>query len=215
MNADDLVLCDAHGSSAAKDTIAPRQERRAGATILRRPRGRTTQRRRDRMRMLCLGVLAAALATTTLAAGDCPCRGSPRTAAMADNPFAAPSTLPSSCRPSTASTTPTTRRRSRRAWPSSAQGDRRHRAQPRAADLRQHHRGAGEFGRLLERVDTAFFNLSQQHRSGDAEDRDRDGAEAGGAPGRDPPRSGAVRAGRRALQEAREPARSIPNRCSC
>src|SRR5215469_1779594 len=44
------------------------------------------------MRMICLGVLSAALVTTTLAAGSAPA-ASPRTAAMADNPFAAPSKL--------------------------------------------------------------------------------------------------------------------------
>src|SRR5215469_9229683 len=46
------------------------------------------------MRNLCLSVLTAAFATTALAAGHVPATGSPRTAAMADNPFAAPSTLP-------------------------------------------------------------------------------------------------------------------------
>src|SRR5215469_6031690 len=46
------------------------------------------------MRIHSLGILAAALTTTALAAGHVPATGSPRTASMADNPFAAPSTLP-------------------------------------------------------------------------------------------------------------------------
>jgi len=46
------------------------------------------------MRIICLGVLAAAFATTALAGGDTPAKERPRTPAMADNPFAAPSTLP-------------------------------------------------------------------------------------------------------------------------
>jgi peptidyl-dipeptidase Dcp len=45
------------------------------------------------MRIACLGALAAAFTTTVLAAADVPA-GSPRTSAMADNPFAQPSTLP-------------------------------------------------------------------------------------------------------------------------
>jgi peptidyl-dipeptidase Dcp len=44
------------------------------------------------MRIICLGALIAVLATTTLAAGTAPA-ASPRTAAMADNPFAVPSKL--------------------------------------------------------------------------------------------------------------------------
>ena len=52
-----------------------------------------------RMRIIRLGAaalaaLAAAFATTALAAGSVPAGESPRTAAMADNPFAAPSALP-------------------------------------------------------------------------------------------------------------------------
>jgi len=45
------------------------------------------------MRIYWLGVLAAAFTTTTFAAGYAAAAGNPRTAAMADNPFAAPSTL--------------------------------------------------------------------------------------------------------------------------
>jgi peptidyl-dipeptidase Dcp len=44
------------------------------------------------MRIACLGALAAAFTTTVLAAADVPAPG-PRTSAMADNPFAQPSTL--------------------------------------------------------------------------------------------------------------------------
>ncbi len=46
------------------------------------------------MRIICLGVLTAAFATSALAAGDVPAGASSRTPAMADNPFAAPSALP-------------------------------------------------------------------------------------------------------------------------
>ncbi|HEY6823899.1 MAG TPA: M3 family metallopeptidase [Steroidobacteraceae bacterium] len=46
------------------------------------------------MRIVCLGALVAVFATTVLAAGDARAGGHPRTPAMADNPFAAPSTLP-------------------------------------------------------------------------------------------------------------------------
>jgi peptidyl-dipeptidase Dcp len=45
------------------------------------------------MRIVCLGILAA-FATAALAAGDAAAGATPRTAAMSDNPFAAPSTLP-------------------------------------------------------------------------------------------------------------------------
>ena len=44
------------------------------------------------MRIVCLGALAAF--ATALAAGDVAAGATPRTAAMPDNPFAAPSTLP-------------------------------------------------------------------------------------------------------------------------
>src|SRR5262252_5261248 len=45
------------------------------------------------MRIYWLGVLAAAFTTITLAAAGVPAAGSKRTDAMAENPFAAPSTL--------------------------------------------------------------------------------------------------------------------------
>jgi peptidyl-dipeptidase Dcp len=45
------------------------------------------------MRIVCLGLLAA-FATAALAGGDAAAGAAPRTAAMSDNPFAAPSTLP-------------------------------------------------------------------------------------------------------------------------
>jgi len=47
-----------------------------------------------RMRILRLGAVVAAFVTTALAAGSVPAGESPRTAAMPDNPFAAPSALP-------------------------------------------------------------------------------------------------------------------------
>ena len=45
------------------------------------------------MRIVCQGVLAA-FAAAALAAGNAAAGATPRTAAMSDNPFAAPSTLP-------------------------------------------------------------------------------------------------------------------------
>ena len=112
------------------------------------------------MRMLCLGVLAAAFATTALASGDAPAQGRPRTPVMADNPLAAPSTLPFQLPPF----------------------DRIHDSDYRAAfdaamaeQLRQvaaiaHNSAAPTFantivalersGRALERVETTFSNLN-------------------------------------------------------
>ncbi|MBV8144989.1 MAG: M3 family metallopeptidase [Gammaproteobacteria bacterium] len=110
--------------------------------------------------MSCAGALAAAFATVALAAAGAPPSESPRTSAMADNPFAAPSTLPFELPPF----------------------DRIHDADYRPAfeagmaeQLRQvaaiaHNTAAPTFentivalersGRMLERVETTFSNLN-------------------------------------------------------
>ena len=102
VDADDLVLTDAHVGSDLRGTRCGRTGRvHARARRARRIPLRlggsppaTGQLEGIRMRIICLGVLTAAFATTALAGEDAPAAVRPRTPAMADNPFAAPSTLP-------------------------------------------------------------------------------------------------------------------------
>src|SRR5215469_11857680 len=112
------------------------------------------------MRIYLAGVLAVAFTTTALAAGDVPAAGSSRTVAMAENPFAAPSTLAFQL-------PPFDRIRDSDYRPAFEAG--------MAEELRQvaaiaHSAEAPTFantivalersGRLLERVDTTFSNLN-------------------------------------------------------